>query len=100
MWVIDAEGELLNLNNADTSTCIVEFYTGLEDKTDTQIFEGDVICVDGANYEVVRGNRMCNWYCETLDGNNWIFPMSDDYFNWNRAKIIGTIHDKAWRKDT
>lgn len=59
-------------------------YTGLTDKNDTKIFEGDI--VEGADFTIE-------------DGGYGLISFEDGAFEVNGNNIIGTFHENYWGKE-
>lgn len=66
--------------------------TGLTDKNDTLIFEGDILRYGGNNYEVIFEQRHNAAYFGLVYSPTETIAF-DDYFDLSRAEIIGNIHD-------
>jgi len=84
------EGDL-NDNDADT---ILLQYTGLKDKNNKEIFEGDIISKAGAF--VVWNNELSCW-CFTFEGDEDSTPLFYDRFS--KLKVIGNIHENPELKE-
>ena len=68
-------------------------YTGLTDKNDKKIFEGDIVeCVSDGERAVISWLKYSACFGLSFDG--WCCGFDDYDFSTNDFKVIGNIHDK------
>ncbi|MBD9846459.1 hypothetical protein IHP33_12085 [Enterococcus faecalis] len=60
--------------NLDVSECVIMQSTGLKDKNDVDVYQGDIIrCTRGCSHEVIWLFEINDFYFLQLLYNNWIF---------------------------
>lgn len=89
---LDKQGNLFhmmrsgNLMQCRPDTHIVQFFTGLKDKNSKDIFEGDIIKVEGCYLAVIYDEKLAAFIAK----NGW-----DDYLYalYKKAEVVGNIFE-------
>lgn len=93
-----SEAPILEWNGSQYDDCVVEQYTGIDDKDGMPIYEGDIVeeeVFGSVTQYVVKWDESCLcWRVDPIIGANH----RDQLFELNSTrKIIGSIHDKGKR---
>jgi uncharacterized phage protein (TIGR01671 family) len=98
-YILSLNGEFHNLQNGSGGKdYIVQQWTGLTDKNDVEIYEGDIIhhVFDGASYPKEARDEIltCVWGAY---GGMYSFENKDTEYYWaeiaNRCEVIGNIFE-------
>lgn len=83
---------------AETGRYIVEFDTGLEDKSGRPIFEGDIVRYDAVDYEYYLDETLQGFNIRRVDGNQRIYG-SASYESVKYGRVVGTVHEGMVEND-
>lgn len=88
------EPEYWNMVDVIEGVKAVEQYTGLKDKNGKEIYEGDIVTLDG-EWEVIKDTD-----CSVITFENGCFRVGDGYENEAGSylsdwRVIGNVHENA-----
>ena len=74
-----------------TDNCILMQYTGLKDKNDVEIYEGDVVKTKNSRYKVIF-DKCCFWGVDEL-GKYPIYQIFHYVLDDEKFEVIGNIYE-------
>lgn len=93
-YPLDGRIAALTTSGEPMEGCIIEQFTGLKDKNDKEIYEGDIVLdyYDGEDTFIVEWDKDAASFILT-DTDNIICVNLYDYFPDKELEVIGNIHE-------
>jgi len=85
-FLIDPRGLIYNLPQSDCDI-VAEQFTGMFDKNNQEIFEGDILQGNGRTYRCIYKDGI--FYGISYANTYWIYPIHD----LTECEVIGNIHE-------
>lgn len=79
-------GGFMHVRLEELNDCVALQYTGAKDRDGKEIYEGDIVNVNGSNREIVW--RGCGFYCTWSD-----YALDTCWFAGGAPKVIGNKFD-------